>query len=218
MKKIAIALFLAVSCFHIAEADTVASVNGPISNFYDAGDAEYLAQSWTTTNAFSNVSISAALESTGDTALPATAWLLTALGPSTTAADILATTNISVPVGNTSELPLFSGLDLAAGTYYLLISGPGDLIDWQFTNNSNISTGAGTTWNGGQYSDFSNLDPAFPPGGDFLPYGDTDNTGIMLVTGDSTTATPEPGTWMLIGTGLLGLIGRGRYIRIARAG
>jgi hypothetical protein len=113
---------------------TVVSVTGSPStcastggNLGDPTTGIVTAVSWSQTSGYSNVTISAALDDLdGPTLTQFAAYLTTSIGPGTTAAQQIATANVTAPqVGSpTATLTtIFTGLTLPPGTYYLTIYG-----------------------------------------------------------------------------------------------
>jgi PEP-CTERM motif len=99
----------------------------------------------------------------------------------------------------------FSGLDMVLdpGTYYLQVSGANVMWD----SAPALSTSAGIL--GQQLS----CDPYITCGTDISQYDDFDGTYAMQI--DGTAITPEPATFALLGTGILGLAGacRRKFLR-----
>jgi hypothetical protein len=82
---------------------------------------------WTQTNAYSDVRVSARLGSFGASGQTGRAYLTTMIGPGTSVVNEVASTNFTFPL-QSSEVSLFQGLHLAAGSYYLSIIG--DSSNW----------------------------------------------------------------------------------------
>ncbi len=118
-------LLVATSVLAIAQlsGNQIASVVGSYPNDgIDAIEPNFSpAFSFTTTLAFSNVSIS--ISSGGGSG---TAYLTTSIGPGTTSAAQVASANLSLPSGlfsyTSTNLTLFSGLTLPPNTYYVSFS------------------------------------------------------------------------------------------------
>jgi hypothetical protein len=161
------------------------------------------AASWTTTSAYSNVSIAATVGAyVGSGTM--TAYLTTAIGPTETAADQVATSTI--PVGGGPEQDtFFSGLSLGAGTYYLVLTSSATPLDYWFGSNgaggTTITTDTGVTY-GGDYFVVLFLNGANPPASNFTYVGD--NGVNFQVTGDSASTVPEPGSISLVLIGMAG--------------
>jgi hypothetical protein len=167
------------------------------------------AASWTTTSAYSNVSIDATVgcyRCSGSM----TAYLTTTIGPSETVADQIATSTVSVGAGPEQDT-FFSGLSLGAGTYYLVLTnGDGDLYYWLSPNGAggtSITTGTGVTYNGDYLSTspFNTINGANPPASTWTYYGD--NGLNFQVTGDPASVVPEPSSSLLLASGLAGFAG-----------
>jgi len=77
---------------------------------------------WAQTNAYSDVRVSARLGSGGGIGQTGRAYLTTQIGPGTSVANEVASTNFKFPLQG-SEVTLFQGINLAAGSYYLSIIG-----------------------------------------------------------------------------------------------
>jgi PEP-CTERM motif len=210
----------------VARAETFISFT---DNNIDHGDTMLVADyfvaygSWTQTVATTNTSIAAILDSSDQTR-HGMAYLTTAIGPGTTSSSVIASTeftpnNIADVKNLTVEtmLPLFTGLSLSPGTYYLVFQGP--LRDpglhayfWCGDSYSDRIVAAGFTLGnfrgGGQWDPPG--DPVdFPPAVDFDVAG---TTYFFQVTGDrvGNSQVPEPSTMLLLGSGLIGLAGYGR--------
>ena len=149
-------------------ADTVVSVTDSVlpfnqgSLFLGGQYSNVVAVSWTQTTSVSNVTIAASLQSTSAGFRTGTAYLMNAIGPAATAANEVvppasftaATPYLSDPIPLTV---LFTGLNLAPGTYYLVLSAPssqttsGSPLTWQFTP-SPVITKAPTVTQGNTFT------------------------------------------------------------------
>jgi hypothetical protein len=153
----ALRLFIVSALFVFAVyGGTIVAVSGPVSSNASVaspdpfGGYDYAASSWTQTIGYANVSISFMGDAVFSTAT-GIAYLTTGFGPGTTMADQIASTAFTVPFGSPStEVLLFSGLDLPAGTYYVtLAADPGNQIGWNVTSAPMITTGPGASVNPG---------------------------------------------------------------------
>ena len=130
----------AVAGIGLAHAGTIVSLDGPNDSSYVIGnsDPQYLANSWSATNAYTGVAISFQGNSFGGLgSVPETAYLMTKIGPGTTVAQQVATSNFSSPAG-LGTINIFSGLSLGPGTYYLVLVGlkdPRAFGGWEGTDN-----------------------------------------------------------------------------------
>jgi hypothetical protein len=100
---------------------------------------------WTQADAYGGVSVSAKLAA-GGADQTGRAYLTTQIGPGTSVANEIASTNFSFPPQSTN-LTLFSGLQLPAGTYYLSIIGDSPTVgsQWEIGYATNADTGTGVT-------------------------------------------------------------------------
>jgi hypothetical protein len=168
-------------------------------------------ESFTTTTAYSNVTIALNLFNLGPSAALATAYLSNAVGPGATA--IATSSPASVPgTGVQANFTVFSGLNLPAGTYYVVVAGNLNCdvagIAWSQSTGS-PALGPGVTLNGeGNTSPFDGTpNVSNPPASTFV--ANAANFSI-LVTGTAggapaPTTTPIPPSIVLEVTGLAGL-------------
>jgi hypothetical protein len=182
-----------------------------------------LAVVFTTTVPFTNVAVSAPFASTSPTLNGSgTVYLTDNIGPGTTVADELARvtlSNLSPGTFSTPSITLFTGLTLAAGTYYLISASdtgePG--IGWMTTRNPGTETTSAGTSIGGDLFTTSGVIPAYPPASpDFASNGFHEL--LFEVTGDSQVSNiPEPETYamLLAGLGLMGFAARRRKQKAA---
>jgi hypothetical protein len=204
MRKLIPLFLLAASFTQRATATSILVIDGPDGAESPAGWysllGEYLSQSWTQSTALLNVSISAAVFTDG-TSGTAEAYLSTQIGPTTTAADVIASAPLTLSVNGDALFPIFSGLNLSAGTYYLTFVGLTTNVDdgWRFTSNSNVASTSDITYNGGFYTQTSNAFPLAASG--YAPYLDQENSGRMEVEGTpgQSTAAPEPRMFVPVG-------------------
>jgi hypothetical protein len=200
-----------------AQTTIVSQTGAALSGFNTTSYA-----SWTQTSAFSGVSIFGFFvnqnPSGAGAAATGTAYLTTQVGAGTTVAQQIATAPISTTATVGTSTQLFSGLNLPAGTYFLVVSptagvaGP-NTLNWSTNFNVNgvtVTTAAGVTAN----PDFQlfGVAAAYPPASTF-----NSNKGKILlysvlagVAGAVTAAAGAPlltGWGMLILAVLLGLSG-----------
>jgi hypothetical protein len=164
-----------------------------------------LAASWSTTNAYTGVTIQADVYGSQS----GTAYLMSQIGTGTTAAEQIASAGYTAAATAGSLTTLFSGLSLPSGTYFLVLAGPTtpNLNDWEIPPSPVITTDAATTL--GSFFGAANNPPnqttvnlAYPPGSNFSTLG---GDPVFQVTGTLASAAPEPTTCGFVGTALMGL-------------
>jgi hypothetical protein len=187
------------------------------------GDFEVVSTSWSESNSYTDVSITALVNSPSIGGPPsATAYLTTRIGPGTTVMDEVARAAFAVPL----ELPvcsptgscganvtLFSGLSLGPGDYFLTMGPPTDgNVGWFPAIDPTVIEDSGVTL-GSCVAAFSSAIAPYPPTSAFGPPGTCgsgpDNTSFVMifaVTGTAENAVPEPAPVALIGCGALSLL------------
>lgn len=169
--------------------------------------------SWTQARATSNVTLNALLSTNvGPTTM---SWYVTtAIGAGATIADVvysgvlgLTATGIPADYNGVPRTLIDSGLNFAAGTYYLVLDGPAG----QFTNNGGWHGGASTVALDADFtlgSYFVTSSPTtFAPAANFA----TSNNRFVFEM-DEVTAVPLPATLAMVFAGLvaMGKVGRRR--------
>jgi len=210
MKALSLTLLSALAFFpaampmfgEIIVSDTAGGTSGSSSAFQVV--------SWTQTGTFNNVSIEAQLKSGLPTLSTGTAYLSNNIGTGAGSGNLLDT--FAVSTNNNADgvlIPLFSGLTLGPGTYYLSLLGNGGLY-W-IEAGSPVQTLNGAT----QGPDLISTGPIGTPA---ISTGfNLSTTGHLLfqVTGDpavTSTGTPEPSMIAFLCAGL-GLVVFARRLR-----
>jgi hypothetical protein len=184
-------------------ASIVWPVGTPSTGAYSAVYAgQFNLLSWTFTSGFTDVAIEASLTSPAS-GLTGNAYLMALAGPGSTVADELASTAFTFAqagYGVVSYVPLFSGLTLGPGTYYLVLSASNE------TSNAGITVGPGVTYTTAAgvavgTPQFSTSEALYPPATAWSDSGFRNR--FFTVTGE---AVPEPASLLLLGTGLVGLV------------
>jgi hypothetical protein len=129
-----------------APAQDIVSSSGSFDGWIVLYSGQAFGVSWTQPTAHDDVTITAALTAFGQAGETGRAFLSTTLGPSSVPADEVAFTNFTFPTA-ASDLTLFSGLDLAAGSYYLSLVGdsPNFGSGWVWSGSPDVVTGFGAT-------------------------------------------------------------------------
>jgi PEP-CTERM motif len=213
---------LCMTCLLIAGATGVQAM--PLLNVSGVGDKGYViapdqaaAVSFSFTQAFSGVSITADLTKLDPTSVGAV-YLMNDIGPGTTLANQIAAKNFSDISFIGSATALFSGLNLGIGDYALIV-----------VNGQSNAIGKNVIWNG------SSAAIATPASGvvDGIDFFSADTSGFLF---DSAFATvlpsdrsaffsvtaadpvvinvPEPGSLVLLVIGLAGIV----RVRVGRRG
>ncbi len=176
------------------------------------------AVTWTQTGTYNNVTIGANLATNnGLSTSTGTAYLMTQVGPGTTAANEVTTPfaiSVSGNPGGNVMTQLFSHLTLGPGTYYLLINPTSvnsvDSLDWDEAGSPLRTLDTGVT-QGSDLAISGSVAP-FPPASSSV--SSTSASLIFSVTGDPVvgvpSTTPEPSS---IGMMLAGLAALGFTVR-----
>jgi hypothetical protein len=195
-----------LSLFAASHASTIVSVTGVNAGGFLLSGIQVVGASWTQTNNYTDVAISAVLN--GITTDTVTAYLTTQIGPGTTTASEVARTTASLPGVFLQGVMLFQIPLLSSGTYYLTLSDAGNSFDsWGDTATGLIAVDSGVTRNSDYaFTNFGGNPPAaYAPATPFLIQSSAPGAPILeyQVTG---TAVPEPGTASLFGMVAVGLV------------
>ena len=133
--------------------------------------SQFLMETWTSTVAFTNVSIGAYVFSGNAANTAATAYLVTQVGAGSSYSTLVSEASLTLPVGDvgtTPELNLFTGLTLPPGQYYLIVATTDSSSNeaWLNGNLPNVVTAPGVTLNGSGHTAHS-VDPVYPPASNF---------------------------------------------------
>lgn len=190
----------------VSLAATVFSIT-PSPSYEGGVGLSDIAIGWTQTGTYSGVTISMILAD-GTPGGPlsgteATAYLMNAVGPGTTVSNEVTTPDTVSGLSDTfSDVTLFSGLTLPAGTYYLVIDQANEYVTVQYSSGTPVEVdGTGVT----DLGETAGTPAPFPP--DFSPYGSPIAPTIELsITGTpGLSSVPEPAGLALTGLGLLSL-------------
>jgi hypothetical protein len=160
-----------------------------------------VAASWTQNESFSGVTIDASIVSDDSSFRDGTAYLMSMIGPGTTpVSEIVPPVGFTAPIRNLlfEEVPLtvlFSGLNLTAGTYYLVLTAPfanffnitGSPLTWEIATTPEITTAPSVSIGNVNLANSVNstVDP-FAPASSFVP----DFQDRLLF--DVVSSVPEP--------------------------
>ena len=166
----------------------------------------FLRVSWTQAEAFDDVSINAWLFGTfvSGQFLPTsgTAYLTSALGT-----DLQDDFDFPNPIGN-MKTPLFSGLSLAADTYFLTLASTSPFGGAWTTSNGvpTVTLNPGVSLGPRGFANKFGINLADPPASTFLDL-DLDRQPLFEVTAEP---VPEPASFSLFAVGVAGLLARRR--------
>ncbi len=205
-------VLLAAACLGApAFASTIVS---DTYNGVSSGSASgFYAVTWTQTSTYANVSIGANLAANnGLSTATGTAYLMNQVGPGTTPANEVTTPfAISVPgnPGINVMTPLFTGLTLGPGTYYLVIAptsvGQADSLAWDLASSPSRTLDSGVT----QGADLTNAASiaAFAPASAMTTavYSRIFTVAGTLTAAGPPTSVPEPASLTLAALGLGGV-------------
>lgn len=153
--------------------------------------------SWTMDRAYTNLTISAAI-ATANPGDIATAYLTTKAGAGTTAADVIAQRTFALPtflpLRSAPNFDIFSGLTLAPGTYFLILTTPFDASQargWRGTSSTpSVLLAPGVTLNPSLLSADAASNPSFAPASTFSVSNNTYQFSVLSV--------PEPSSLALL--------------------
>lgn len=169
------------------------------------------AVSWTQTDTFTNVTISANIwQVNGYTPGTTHAYLVSAIGNGTTfgTTGVAQATITSLPI-NPSLLPVLTVSTLGPGTYYLVIDSDAVNSSWTYGYQapSTVTTAAGVTFGGNFGARGSSVNTSYSPGSSFFQFSSGIVPFSFSVTTDTpstdSTNTPEPATFALTALALL---------------
>ncbi len=191
----------------LADPITIVSISNASSGLGGlvVSSGQYLQASWSETGSYTQVDISAQLIGTfaDGSYIPAsgTAYLTS---PSLGAP---LQQSFTFPAGSTDVL-LFSSLDLSSGTYYLTLAstspfGGGWSDSLENGGSAETILDTGVTVGPPQFAQGERLDPSYPPDSIFIPENPESDQLFFEVTG---VPVPEPSSIMLVGMTSIGLI------------
>lgn len=209
-KRIGLAVLGLMIAATVSQAGTILSVSGPETGAYTIGAAtpipsvEILAVSWSQTQPYSDVAVSAWLNATqaGNTV---DAYLMQGNLPQPVPNQVAHST-VSIAAGN-GDYTLFSGLTLAAGTYSLVLdsftSQPNG-VGWLYTESPTIVKDTGVVLPHALYDSVPNpsSQPSYPPG--YPNYKFSDSIGNLEF---SVASVPEPASLVMLSLGLAAVAG-----------
>ncbi len=198
------AILLVLGWTSNASATTVLNVPG-LEGYYDfVGGA--LADSWTQNFSLTDGSISVRVQGALNASATVRFYITTQIGPNATLSDLVAFTSIDLPINEVVTVTPFSNLNLAPGTYYLVLADYNlpynkyDYSSWIYNLANTVETAPGLV-----------INPMYGAGslGTFAPASTFVETslpvdGVMSLSGTivQATPTPEPSSILLLGLAL----------------
>lgn len=199
------------------------AISGPVNDLF----SNY-AMGWTQSVAATDVTVRAILTAAQGT--PSATWYITsAIGPGASLADVVASGVYTAPeitdIFDWDSAPrtvLTTGLDLAAGSYFLVLDGPTAGVSWlggqQPTDSTILAPGfsMGSVYVGsvGLFGGGNAPDP-FAPASQFIEV--TEGKFLAFELDGQAAAVPEPAAWalMILGFGAAGSMMRRRRSALA---
>jgi hypothetical protein len=193
------------------------------------------ATTWTQNVATSNVTVRALLGSNVGPQ-PSHWWITTSIGLDANESAVLASGDYTAPnhvnegfsdFNPLARTELASGLNFAAGTYYLVLDGPGgpflNNVNWILAygaDTSNLASGfsLGASYVAAAPPYGSGAPNSFAPASPFTLDADVSSLAFELESLPGTPGVPEPAAWalMIVGFGLAGASLRRRGADVAR--
>lgn len=205
-------LGLAIAPLAFADSITIVGVSAPtVGDGVGIADVEFLQTSWSQTGSYTGVDISALLfgDIVNGSYLPTIGQAF--LTSSALSAPLEQTFTFPDPFIGPSNVSLFSGLSLPAGTYFLTFASTspfGGAVVSTLETSPNITLDHGVALGIGQFANFSNVNSANPPESMFIPINPPANF-FFQVTG-TPVVTPEPSSVVFMATAVAGLLFRGK--------
>jgi hypothetical protein len=192
---------------NLAFADSL-SVSGPSFAGHGLGlgnGQQAVFMSFTASTSQTNLSMNAVLDSFAPSQTVSW-WLTNSIGGSTTSANVVDSGSFLGPNGSccsatTGTFTIFTGENIGPGTYFVVLTttGQSNETGWNFTSSGPVASG-GLSYNSTGVT--SQQSGSFAPG--YSYFNPNDNVEFNL-SSDQTLATPEPGSLVLLGSGLLGM-------------
>jgi len=211
-----------------AQADPLIAFtdNDPSSNYWAtvSDSASNWAVQWTQTYATSDVTLSALLARSSSAPAAGNWYVTNAIGAGTTAANVIASGSYATSAAGSSffnyngapRIVLGTGLDFAAGTYYLVFDGQdGSATQWGADTNAHTTIAYAPGFSIDSY--YHAMSPtSFAPAAMFDAYPLTPTAAAFVFEMDS-AAVPEPASWamLMVGFGAIGAGLRHRRSKVA---
>jgi hypothetical protein len=208
MRNVALSLFgsalmlLTISMDMRANSIRILSVTAASGEATALGGSGFLGESWSSSNTYANVNISAQVSSapfSTDPIVSVTAYLTSQIGSGTTLGDQIATATVAVPgfspdFGYTT---LFSDLTLGPGNYFLTLAAtdPTDsgTAAWAGYGPGRVATDIGVAWLG-DYGVGGVANLSYPPASEF--HFDPSFYGFEVTGEPVSSSGSEPSTSM----------------------
>lgn len=168
---------------------------------------------WSSTIGYDNATIRARLYTVNAQANTITAYLTQSIGQNAQPGSQLATATVQAPLSE-DWVTLFSGVDLAPGNWYVVLSAPTELnVNGWVNGNGNPQTGAGVTYISTLIAGGPGANTQFAPASIFSTNYPSLTIAVRGTPVPNEESVPEPSNFALGLTGIAASLAWRRYLR-----